>query len=361
MKLKLVLAALFLSVISLSAKDEIKGDDSRITYIGRTAIQDGTVSFDWSGVTAKIAFSGTSLSLKCEDTKTDYFNVWVDKEPSAKHDFVIKTAGDTCIQIVEKLKKGNHEVIIQKRTEGEQGAVTFKSLTTDGTFIQASGRKNRHIEFIGDSYSCGYGTEASGRNEPFRGSEENCNLSYDCIIGRYFDADVSLICHSGLGVQRNYGSNKEYTTMTVKYSQTFDMKNEDEWNPAFGGYRPDIVVIYLGTNDFSTSLQPSLKMFCDNYSTLLGKVRSYYGEDVPILCVASKANELMATYVKEAVRRCNIANVTWTAIFDGAHNDSSDLGASWHPNYVGMRKVASCMIPYIATATGWDMPFKAIE
>ena len=41
-----------------------------------------------------------------------------------------------------------------------------------------------------------------------------------------------------------------------------------------------------------------------------------------------------------------------------AYNHDDDLGASFHPNYKGQKKVASCMIPYISTLTGWEMTEK---
>lgn len=41
-----------------------------------------------------------------------------------------------------------------------------------------------------------------------------------------------------------------------------------------------------------------------------------------------------------------------------AHNYEDDLGASGHPNYRGQLKVASCIIPYISTMTGWKMEEK---
>ena len=359
--LTIATAILLASAGSVWARETVKASDSRITFVGRTAVSEGAVSFDWSGVYAHIAFEGTRLEMQCSDTRANYFNVWIDKQMLPRHDFVVKTEGTKTIVLAEKLKKGLHEVTIQKRSEGEQGTVSIESFSTDGAFAAASPRKARHIEFIGDSYSCGYGTESAGRDEPFRAEEENCNLSYDCIIGRYFDADVSLVCHSGLGIVRNYDDDKTYSTMTVKYSQTFDQHSEAQWDPADGGYTPDIVVVYLGTNDFSTSRQPSFALWSSNYCTLLGKVRAFYGNDVPILCVASNADPLMGEYVEWAVASSGIKNVSWTSILSGAHNLTTDLGASWHPNYNGMRKVAACIIPYIATLTGWDMPLKAIE
>lgn len=353
---------LLLSCIGLEAAT-IPGSDYKAVYVGRTLVEGNTVSFDWSGTTIRIRFSGTCLKLFCTQEGSDWFNVWVDKSPVAKEDSKFRTEpGEQTVTVCSSLRKGSHEVVIQKRTEGEQGCITVNGFETDGSFLAPGEPNLRNIEFIGDSYTCGYGTESAGREEPFRPEEENCNLAYAEIIGRYFEADVTLVSHSGRGIVRNYGDYDASDTMTKKYSQVFDQhRQEIGWDASESEYTPDIVVIYLGTNDFSTGKQPSIESWCSNYSALIGKVRRNYGELVPILCVASKASPMMHEYVKSAAEGCGFANVHWTSIQTDAHNDVSDLGASWHPNYSGHRKVASCMIPYISTLTGWDMPFKAVE
>jgi len=369
MKKTLAIAALLaLAALNIQAKTQksapvtINADDSRITYVGRTLASDGTVSFDWSGVSANIKFEGTSLKMVCKDTRgNNYINVWIDKKPVAAYDKVIKMEKELEVVLVSELKKGVHEVTIQKRTEGEQGRIELVSFTTDGQFLQADGRKARQIEAIGDSYTCGYGTENDNRNDPFRPEEENCNLTYAAIAGRYFDADVTFVSHSGQGIIRNYNSEGAGQNMVTRYTQTFDLDQETKWDANSTAIVPDIVTIYLGTNDFSCGIQPSLESWCNNYATLLREVRANYGEAVPILCISSKADQEMDRYVEEAVRRSGVANVHWTAIHTDAHNDDEDLGASWHPNYKGHRKVASCMIPYISTLTGWEMPFKTQE
>lgn len=359
---RIITLILLLSCISLKAVT-IPGTDSKVSYIGRTFTNENTVSFDWSGTTIRIRFSGTSLKMFCTQEGHDWFNVWVDKDPVAAEDSKFKTeAGEQTVTVCSGLRKGIHEVTIQKRTEGEQGCITVNGFETDGAFLAPNEPNLRNIEFIGDSYTCGYGTEASDRNQPFRAEEENCNLTYAAIIGRYFGADITLISHSGKGIVRNYGGDSPQETMPVKYPRMFDCHHQDvKWNPAEAEYTPDIVVIYLGTNDFSTSEQPSIESWCSNYKKLIGEVRGFYGDMVPILCVASKAGTLMHQYVEAAATRCGYANVHWTSIQVDAHNDVSDLGASWHPNYSGHRKVASCMIPYISTLTGWEMPFTPYE
>ena len=84
------IAVLCSVAVSLSAKESIPASDSRITYVGRTLRgNDGSVSFDWSGVYTRISFIGGSLSLEVSDSKKDWFNVWIDREPSANPDRII--------------------------------------------------------------------------------------------------------------------------------------------------------------------------------------------------------------------------------------------------------------------------------
>lgn len=358
-KLFIAVAALAAAVFSASARETVKAGSPLLTYVGRTLNTGSSVSFDWSGVSAIVRFSGKYLELTYEDSGKNYVNVWVDREPGVQADFVLPLGGEGTVTLVEGLRKGEHTVYIQKRTEGEQGMLVFVSFGTDGAFLQARPLKERKMLFIGDSYTCGYGAENSVREDPFRPEDENPNLTYAAIAGRYFDAEVVRVSHSGRGIVRNYADYEPSSTMVTKYPNVFD--GEDA-GPVFdaSSYVPGIVVIYLGTNDFSVGKQPSLSSWCGAYQKLLEAVRADY-PSAPVLCLASKADEKMAYYVEEAVRRAGISNVHWTAIHTPVLNDTTDLGASWHPNYEGNRKIASCVIPCISTLTGWEMPLKAVE
>lgn len=50
-----------------------------------------------------------------------------------------------------------------------------------------------------------------------------------------------------------------------------------------------------------------------------------------------------------------------TVILPGATNWDSDMGANYHPNHHGHRKLAMSVIPYIATITGWELPDTSVE
>lgn len=341
---------------------ETPASDSRIEYTGRAIKTGSEVSYDWSGVYCRVRFNGPSLAMKCSDTKNSWFNLWIDKEMSPKADRVFLVgAKDTLIILAEGLGKGTHEVILQKRTEGEQGKFTIHSFLTEGELEQANGRKDRHIEFIGDSYTCGYGTESPSGTDPFLAETENCNLTYAAITSRYFDADFNLVSHSGQGICRNYDNFRPGYNMPDRYSQCYDEATEPLWKPEMGAHTPDLVVIYLCTNDFSTGCQPHIDFFAKRYIELLKKVKANYGEDTPILCMASNFTPYTYDYIRHACQMSGLKNLTYMTISKGAHNDTDELGASAHPNYKGHKKIASCVIPYVSTITGWEMnekPYK---
>lgn len=357
-----------LSFSEVSAKKvkqtiETPASDSRIEYTGRIVVNGNDVAYDWSGVYFRVKFSGPYLAMRCSDSKNSWFNLWIDKEMGPKEDrkFLV-AAKDTVIVLADGLGKGEHEIILQKRTEGEQGRFTVHSFLSEGEILQAEGRKGRHIEFIGDSYTCGYGTESASGNDPFLPETENCNLTYAAIAARYFDADFNLVSHSGQGICRNYDDFRPGYNMPDRYTQAFDESAEVAWGSEMAPHAtPDIVVIYLCTNDFSTARQPHEMIFAKRYIELLKKVKANYGEDIPILCMASNVTPFSFDYIRNACIMSGLENVSYMGMTTNVHNNTTDLGASAHPNYKGQIKVASNIIPYISTLTGWEMVEKAYK
>ena len=147
--------------------------------------------------------------------------------------------------------------------------------------------------------------------------------------------------------------------MPQRYLQTFDLAKEPAWE--FQGGKPDITVIYLGTNDFSTGRQPGFPEFKAGYDRLLQAVKAHYGEAHPILCVAPKHSLDHHDYIRRVVETCGLPNVYYAGLPVQVHNDDSDLGASWHPNYTGHLKKAYSLIPVVSTITGWPMENKPVE
>ena len=363
----LFLVAMVLLTSNIMA-ETIAATDSRVTFVGRAVVDDGSLRFDWPATYFRVAFTGKSLAMRVSDNKRNYYAVWVDMPTSAEPTRIVEVKGnDTIIDLVlaadvKKSKVKEHQVVIQKRTEAGCGTTTVHAFMTDGKFVQAAPMKERQIEFIGDSYTCGYGVDALSRRDPFTDETENASRTYASIVSRYFDADYMAIAHSGRGICRNAGSNIPWEVMPDLYEYTIDRDSTTRWSVEQSEFRPDITVIYLGTNDFSSYMMPDFNKFRKGYMRMLAEVKANYGEDHPILCVASKVSDYQFVYVRNVVNNCGLKNVHYLGYFPSQHlGTDEDLGAGWHPNYNGQQKIAYSIIPYIATITGWglqDMPVK---
>ena len=364
------------TLLCISALAEIiPASDTRLTFVGRTLVEETDVTFDWTAVYCRIAFSGKSLTMRASDLKYDadpklaatrhtYFNIWIDAPMSAEPHRIIEVAGADSVyelidpQYLKKSKLKTHQVIIQKRTEGEQGKVTIHEFATDakGVFHAAEPLRERQMEFIGASYDCGYGVDDTSRKAKFTPETENASRSFPAILARYFNADYMVIAHSGMGAARNYNSKFAGYHMPDRYLQTFDEDSTIRWSPEGTGMKPDISVIYLGGNDFSVSMQPSYEKFRDGYWRLIRSIKDYYGEDHPVLCVSSKSHSTLLDYMRELVNTCPMPNVHFLATLPALYlNTDEDQGANFHPNYLGHQKFAYAYIPYIATITGWGL------
>ncbi|MCR5003147.1 MAG: hypothetical protein K5984_02150 [Bacteroidales bacterium] len=339
--------------------------DSRITFVGRVDKIDGVVSFDWTGVYARVKFEGNYLAMTVSDTKKNYYNVWIDRNTDEPANKVVSTFGkDSLVVLVsaedlkavygKRLPKTPHNVIISKRTEGEQGTTYVKSFTTAGALLQAEPLKERMIEFVGDSYTCGYGTEGANALERFRPETENQNLAYEAIICRYFDADCFVVAHSGMGIARNYNDNVKGWYMPERYLQTYDMDRESRWDASKSDFKPVMTVILLGANDFSTGRQPKFDVWKSQYITLIKEIKEAYGKDHPILCCSPKSAVDVFAYIKQMVEECGYDNVHYMGFFQKVFSEN-EYGSDYHPNYEGHKKYAHSIIPYISTLTGWPM------
>lgn len=223
----LFLAAILYFAHGANAKStdrEVRGDDAAVRYTGRTQVSDdGSVTFDWVGTYFETKLTGGKLAVRLSDTGTSYYNVFV----NGKLHRVVKACGkDTVIDFVSGIGRGIHTLRIQKRTEGEFGKTTIhRFILPMSGFLQKEDRqRNRHIEFIGNSLTCGYGTEGKHCDEPFKLETENCDFSFSTIISRYYDADYTLVAHSGRGAVRNYGDTVRVSAVTMREKNVANLR-----------------------------------------------------------------------------------------------------------------------------------------
>ncbi len=353
----LSLVIVFCFVSGWAQSKFISADNPNIRYVGRFDFSNPQeVRFDWAGVYIQFTFRSTYCAVRMSDTGHNFYQVLVDNQPAK----TIDVKSDTTVVIDAKLGTQIHKVQIYKRTEGHLGIGAFKGieLAENGEMLPWKDIPSRKIEFIGNSITCGYGTEGKSKDEHWQPSTENNYQSYAPIISRAFNADYHIIAHSGQGVVRNYGDKQKVSALAMpdRFARVFDEKEQPLWN--FKLWKPEVVVINLGTNDFSTQPYPDADVFKKGYENLINEVRKQYG-DIPVFCVVGPMiDEPCYSYVKSMVDELRSVyqrkNVFFVGIPTYLMDRDKDLGSDSHPNYSGQRKMAAHVLPVISSVLGWD-------
>ena len=332
----------------------IDADNAKIQYIGRFDRRNAKkVVFDWPGVYIRAKFEGTQCSIRLNDGKNLYA-VTIDNQKSR----VLKTDTSTVYSLANGLTDTIHTILIEKRTEAFIGKGEFLGFILDDNkkLIEQNSPPDRRIEFIGNSITCGYGVEGENASSPFKPETESATLSYAAIIGRTLGADYIMVAYSGKGVVRNYGDPNMTSAdpMPALYNRTLCSDSIPVWD--FSSWIPQVVVINLGTNDFSTQPHPDKAVFQESYIQLINRVQSHYSE-VTIFCICGPMiGEPCASYINEVVNLCRQNNVNKNVHYIGISTallTMSDRGSDWHPNIQGQQKIADVIIPVIMDTMNW--------
>lgn len=215
------------------------------------ALPGGAAAFGWPGVYFEGRFTGPSVEVAV-DASAEHLAVSVDGQVRAE-----LSTGSTRLTL-GGLGPGEHVVRLDKLTESQTGSARFL-----GFFVGPGGRalpppaRARRIEFIGDSHTVGYGVRATKRDCTQAEIHDltDTSLTFGPTLSRRLDADYRIVAFSGRGVVRNYGGAAPGQSLPALYPRMIPGDASPSVDPA-EPWRPDLIVIGLGTNDFSTPLQP---------------------------------------------------------------------------------------------------------
>lgn len=327
--------------------------DPNIEYIGRFDFsRSGIVRFDWPGVQIKANFSGTYCAIKLKDGRNDY-NIFID----GKLHTVLRTNSDTIYTIAENLKDSKHLLLISKRTEALNGIATF------GGFILNPGEslypiiegKKRKIEFIGDSFVAGLGSEGKSPDCLFSRETDNNYIAFGPVLARRLNADYSIIAISGIGIVRNNGDSTGISKKPLPYYYERACLNETlKWD--FQKWQPDLVVVRLGNNDYWKKPYPPISAFQTAYIKFLKRIRKVCPKaSILVLCEPVRKDphcDYIKSLVNELSSRLQDKKI-WFEELDVYLDISKDFGCQEHPNESGHKKIADALEPKIRKAMNW--------
>ena len=216
---------------------------------GRTVPADeGGWRFGWPGVYFEGRFRGTGVMVVVE-TGTEHMRLLIDGVEKA----VLTKPGRVGLTFSD-LEPGEHVVRLEKLTESQSGSAVFGGfyLYDGGPPLPVRPRK-RAIEFIGDSHTVGYGNTSPVRECTREQVHDTTDTqqAFGPIVAKRLDADYRVIAYSGYGIVRNYDGGVPGDSLPKIYGRAIP---GEEAAAADDGWQPQLIVINLGTNDFSTQL-----------------------------------------------------------------------------------------------------------
>lgn len=357
MKTLLLLFCLVCSTLSFAGSlTTISANNNLIEYTGRIDFANPNApTFSYSGVSIRACFTGTSLAIIMDDNVGDnYYNLILDGQLL---DTLKITKGKKTYKIAEGLVNKIHEIEVFKRTEEMFGKTQFLGFVIDGksALVPIINKREKLIEFIGNSITCGYGNEGVNGGK-FGPTTENHYMTYAAITSRNFNARHLAVCKSGIGIFRNWDGPAEGNdqNMTTNYTRTYIW---DE-NPKYSfSDTPDLVCIDLGTNDFSTTGGDSAR-YVNNYFRLIDTIQSKYSKP-EIVCLLGP---MMSDPVLSNVRRylkfiADSANrkMNGKVSFFEMSQQTGSLGIDSHPTVAQNQKNGAELTNYISALKGWKI------
>ena len=342
---------------SLFAQTEIKPQNPAIFCEGRTIQKENAISFCYPGTKFSLNFASETIAVKLK-ANAGYYAFSIDGGEFKKFSTYTGNESDKIFKLTlaNNLSSGFHTVSVMLVSEGHLCNPEFYGFElNNGAKIGKYNIKKRvKIEFIGNSITCGYGNEAAGRDDKFSDSTSNFAKSFAGQTIKNLNAVSMVVARSGIGIYKNFGDKKsgsEYPMPRV-YENTLITDTLERWD--FSKWKPDVVVLGLGTNDLSEN-NYDYEKFALAYIAFLKNIRKHYPSAKIILL-----NSPMLHY-QQSQDLMNVISNSKNAMsvlqdfkiyrfdFQELSDDPTDYGADWHPSAKKAKEMARYLSYFIET------------
>jgi len=214
--------------------------------------ESGALAFGWPGTYFESRFQGTGVELAVE-SETEFMRLLVDGEEKV----LLRRPGSARVSLRD-LPAGEHVLRLEKQTESQSGGGRFIGFYPLGDSRPLPiGPRPRQIEFIGDSYTVGYGNTSPGRECTAAEVHDRTDTqrAFGPLLANRLNADYRIHAYSGFGIVRNYSGSNPGLSLPVIYPRLIPGEPA-RTEAGRGEWRPQLIVVNLGTNDFSTPLKP---------------------------------------------------------------------------------------------------------
>jgi len=348
-------------------EESFLNDPLSVQWLGRHHYNETnkTKFFYFTASGFEVKFYGTSLSVEFITGanplgKEPHLYVFVDGEndPRKASLIILDKPKDTYV-IADGLTEGEHTVRVLKRSESIDSTTGVTKIETDGHFLEPNALKTRKIEVIAASSSAGFGNLASSSSEPKSTQNSDGLRAYAYLAARMLDAEINIFSASGWPALKGpwTGDNnipKAYDFVNV-YSDVV-------WN--HNNYEPDVVIINLGTNDWSyiTTLSGDARAqaiinFEQAYVNFIQTIHTIH-ENASIVIVYGLMNETnIYTPTLNIVNQANelLPNLDLYYIQLPSVNAADGIGSSNHPSLATHIKAGQSLAEALNEWLDWNI------
>ena len=319
--------------------------------VGGRVLREGAngYRYQWPGTYFEAAFEGKSVYFNVGPNNV-VLHVLVDSVAMAR---MVKPAAGR--YLIDGLAFGAHTVRIEVATESQGGANSFGGFSLPaGANALAAPRRARQIEFIGDSHTVGYGNTSASHDcdgDQVWSTTDNTQ-GVGAVTARHYGADYRVNAISGRGIVRNFNGGPG-DPLPVAYPYTlFDKAARD----VAGDWKPQLYVISLGTNDFSTPLNAGEKwksrdeLHADyeaSYVAFVQGLRAANPQAHFILWVADGPEGEIQSEIKKVVAKLKAGGEGKVSFV--LMNGLAFGGCHWHPSVADDKTVSDALIKHIET------------
>lgn len=256
-------------------------------------------------VTMEVMTSVPTYGKQPEAPAVCYYTVWVD---GVRRDFRrtetdprengVCVQGESVLTLAEDLPEGVHTFRVLKQSSVLRCITELRTLSLRGTIHDRPADKEVFVEFIGDSLVSGTGNLGTADVGGYNAMFEDGTQAFAYLSADELGVDWSIVSRPGIGMAFCAGGKDPNTMSRIYHLQCFWRSNVVEYEVR---RIPNLVVIYLGTNDDLLLAGDPEKgpQFDEAYRSLVETVRKNYGEDTPLLLLEGTA---LSDVVKNVIR-----------------------------------------------------------
>ena len=351
----------------MNTETSYKATSENVKLLGRTYFDTDKLYCALSGTGVEFTFTGTKCSITVAGDSNSANAGMADNHARVgvyvNGERVIDDMVDNKEEVYEVFKSDTPQevtVSLVKLSESPMSTIAITDIKVTGTQIKPAENKEKLIEFIGDSITCGYGIDDPDKAHHFSTKTEDATKAFAYKTAQALGADYSLVSFSGYGIISGCSNGEDkvseqalpqyYTKLGYSWAANGSFKPSDvEWDFS---RQPDVIVINLGTNDdsYTKNIEERQNEFRDAYTEFLKTVRSK-NPNAKIVCAFGIMGDRLFDKIQEAVNNYTTetgdSNIS-TLRFD-VQQASDGYSADWHPSVTTHDKASQKLAEYVKT------------